>query len=57
MATVCGLLQESTYNYTAIEYTSNNGCTSAGSLGQRHALGVECRIAVVVGKVKARHGL
>lgn len=45
-----------TYNYTAIEYTSHNGGTCARGLGQRHALGVKRRIAVVVGKVEAGHG-
>lgn len=37
-----------TYNYTTIVNASNNGRSGTGRLGQRDALGVEGRIAVVV---------
>lgn len=39
----------------AIEKTSDNGCSGAGGLWEGQALGVERRIAVVVGEVEARH--
>lgn len=44
-----------TYNNTAVEDTPYDCGTGAGGLGQRDALGVEGRIAVVVGEVEARH--
>jgi hypothetical protein len=40
----------------AVEETSDNGGSCAGSFWQRHTLGVEGCIAVVVGEVEAAHG-
>lgn len=40
----------------AIKETADNGCSCAGGLGKRDTLGVEGRIAVVVGEVEAAHG-
>lgn len=40
----------------AVEQRTHNGRSCAGRLGQRHALGVEGGIAVVVGEVEAGHG-
>ena len=42
--------------HAAVEETANNGGSGARGLGQRDALGVEGRIAVVVGEVEAAHG-
>ena len=44
-------------DYAAVEETAHNGRSCAGRLGQRDALGVESRIAVVVGEVEAAHGV
>ena len=41
---------------TAVEETADNGGARACGFGQRHALGVKGRIAVVVGEVEAAHG-
>lgn len=50
-----GGTQKSTHHHTAIEYASNNGCSSTGGLWQGDSSGVEGRIAVVVGEVEAGH--
>lgn len=42
-------------DYAAVEETAYNRCSCAGRLWQRHTLGVEGRIAVVVGEVEAAH--
>jgi hypothetical protein len=41
----------------AVEETAHNSCSRACRLWQRHALGVEGCIAVVVGEVEAGHGV
>lgn len=44
-------------HHAAVEETADNGRSRARRLGQRHALGVEGCIAVVVGEVEAAHGV
>jgi hypothetical protein len=44
-------------HHAAVEETADNGRSRACRLGQRHALGVEGCIAVVVGEVEAAHGV
>ena len=41
----------------ALEQTSHDGGSRAGSLGERHALCVQRSIAVVVGEVEAGQGV
>jgi hypothetical protein len=43
-------------HHAAVEETAHNGRSCAGRLWQRHTLGVEGCIAVVVGEVEAAHG-
>lgn len=44
------------YHHAIVIDTADNGRSGAGGLGERHALGVESEVAVVVGEVEARHG-
>jgi hypothetical protein len=44
-----------TYHYAAVKDAADNGRSRARGPGQRHSLGVQGRIAVVVGEVEARH--
>ena len=39
----------------AIVETANNGCTSRGGLGERHAACMQGEVSVVVGEVEAWH--